>query len=942
MKRLLFRLGMALGCAVFFAETVYAQSEDEGVIEEVKTWTDSTTDHVWSYVVCENGVGIVGLELPTEEVTKEDETTVVCPILPEELTVPATIENKPVMAISGVISWDVREAFDTAYGYGDAAYDEMKVLKTLTIPATVAQIEESSFIDIQPVTVTAPFLPQMMGRERLEEVTIPDGVKFIQNNAFDWCSALTKVIIPESVIGIGNSAFAEASNLPSVTLPSKLEILGPNAFSDSGLTSVTVPGSVKWVGYNVFRGSPKLTSVTFEDGITEIGGAICAECENLTTISLPSTLKRIGVDAFRNCPKLDPLTLPPGLITLGDCALASGEDIRGLSGEEKPYYFDENNVCYESSAKTVLIAVPEVITEDGEEPYIYTIPDSVRFIQSSAFPETYAGYENEADGAIYESSEMKVLLRAPAEATAFTVPDSVRYIADAAFRNWEDGQVCSNDTLETVTIPEGVKFIGTEAFYDCIKLTEVALPSTLPVVGTNVFAGCEALKTVTLAEGTKAIEDGAFSGCSALETITIPESMELYGSETFNGCEKLTSISIPETMTVIPDGCFRDCQALEAIELPAGLVYIGMGAFQRLYKLNTLTLPEGLRWVDDSAFSECSWCTKNEILEPTDDCSEGCTGIATLRVPESVLALGGMAFAFCDHLLAVTFDGTPVTRMMDSSIFYDMSNTDGEKKGFYQSEYATEWAFAMDEFGFWDDLFMAEEGAETETFAITMITHGEGEVSGAGDYESGTEVELVATPAEGYEFTGWSGDVTSTDNPLTVTVSEADMTLFATFTYISELTFSDSTVSVTLEQAPAVEDWLKNVVHQETATVTLGEGTTVESLEAARILGIEPSVSVNGENGEVVVEAESTFEISEFVLDGPAINLTATVAVENGKLPNTLRLAGIPKVLVSDGLAEPWTKLRPQIELERVSDTEATLKLSIDASKYKFYQVIVE
>lgn len=940
MKRLLFRIGMIMGCAVFFAEAVYAQSEEEGVIEEVKEWTDSTAGHTWFYVVRENGVGIVGLQLPTEEVTKEDETTVDCPILPEVLTVPATIENKPVMAISGVISWDVTDAFYAAYG-GDAAYDEMKVLETLTIPATVAQIEES-FIDIQPVTVTAPFLTQMMGRDRLTSVTIPDGVKFIQNNAFDWCSVLEELTIPESVIGIGNSAFTGASNLTSVTLPSKLEILGPNAFSESGLTSVTVPGSVKWVGYNVFRWSPNLTSVTFEEGITEIGWAICAECENLTTVTLPSTLKRIGASAFQNCPKLDPLTLPSGLITLGDCALASGEDIRSLTAEEKPYYFDENNVCYESSAKTVLIAVPEVITEEGEEPYIYTIPDSVRFIQTSAFPETYAGYENEADGAIYESSEMKVLLRAPAEATAFTVPDSVRYIADAAFRNRENDQVDDNEYLETVTIPEGVKFIGTEAFYRCIKLTEIALPSTLPVVGTNVFAGCEALKTVTLAEGIKAIEDGAFSGCSALETITIPESMELYGSETFDGCGKLTAISIPKTMTTIPDNCFRDCQALEAIELPAGLVYIGMGAFQRLYKLNTLTLPEGLRWVDEWAFSECAWCTKNEILEPTEDedCSEGCTGIATLHVPESVLALGGMAFAYCDHLLAVTFDGTPVARMMDSPIFYDMFNNDGEKKGFYQSEYATEWAFAIDEWGFWDALFMAEEGAETETFAITVITHGEGEVSGAGDYESGTEVELVATPAEGYEFTGWRGDVTSTDNPLTVTVSEADMTLFATFTYISELTFLDPTVSVTLEQAPAVEDWLKNTILQETATVTLGEGTTVESLEEARILGIEPSVSV--ENGEVVVEAESTFEISEFVLDGPAINLTATVAVENGKLPKSLRLAGIPKVVVSNDLAKGWTKLRPQVELNRVSDTEATLKASIDASKYKFYQVIVE
>jgi len=40
-------------------------------------------------------------------------------------------------------------------------------------------------------------------------------------------------------------------------------------------------------------------------------------------------------------------------------------------------------------------------------------------------------------------------------------------------------------------------------------------------------------------------------------------------------------------------------------------------------------------------------------------------------------------------------------------------------------------------------------------------------------YDPGTSVTLTAVPDSGYEFTGWTGDNTSTDNPLTVTVNSA-------------------------------------------------------------------------------------------------------------------------------------------------------------------------
>ena len=70
----------------------------------------------------------------------------------------------------------------------------------------------------------------------------------------------------------------------------------------------------------------------------------------------------------------------------------------------------------------------------------------------------------------------------------------------------------------------------------------------------------------------------------------------------------------------------------------------------------------------------------------------------------------------------------------------------------------------------------------TPEHTVTISVNGNGNVTGAntGTYLEGTELTLTATPAEHYDFTGWTGDVTSTDNPLIVEVN-SDMNITANF-----------------------------------------------------------------------------------------------------------------------------------------------------------------
>ena len=76
-------------------------------------------------------------------------------------------------------------------------------------------------------------------------------------------------------------------------------------------------------------------------------------------------------------------------------------------------------------------------------------------------------------------------------------------------------------------------------------------------------------------------------------------------------------------------------------------------------------------------------------------------------------------------------------------------------------------------------------------YGLTLLTEGEGTISEelissgrTSEYNSGSLVRLTATPAIGYSFTGWTGDLTSTDNPLEVDINSAK-SITAVFDLIS-------------------------------------------------------------------------------------------------------------------------------------------------------------
>ena len=67
------------------------------------------------------------------------------------------------------------------------------------------------------------------------------------------------------------------------------------------------------------------------------------------------------------------------------------------------------------------------------------------------------------------------------------------------------GAFSGNKEMIQVTIPEGVRLVGAEAFKDCVALETVNLPHDLKIINKDCFNGCVSLSQIHLPYSLKKI-----------------------------------------------------------------------------------------------------------------------------------------------------------------------------------------------------------------------------------------------------------------------------------------------------------------------------------------------------------------------------------------------------------------------------------------------------
>lgn len=144
-------------------------------------------------------------------------------------------------------------------------------------------------------------------------------------------------------------------------------------------------------------------------------------------------------------------------------------------------------------------------------------------------------------------------------------------IADQAF--------CGNRAILSVHIPEGIEYIGHNAFISSDGIASIELPNSEVQVGHHAFSGIGTLENIKLSSNLKMIPENMLAGCENLSSIVIPEGVEEIGLDAFALCYKLKTVKLPSTLKKISRGVFWRCTSLEEIHLPVSLDEIGIYSF---------------------------------------------------------------------------------------------------------------------------------------------------------------------------------------------------------------------------------------------------------------------------------------------------------------------------------------------------------------------------
>ena len=473
------------------------------------------------------------------------------------------------------------------------------------------------------------------GKTAIHEITLPDGITVIKDQAFFRCESLTRINLPDSLEVIEKEAFKDCTSLfGELRIPEKITVIEDGTFS---------------------------------------------ECQNIASVVLPKNLTSIGDEAFKGLYKLREISIPESLTHVGkDAFVGFRLDSVNITNFNAWCNIEFENVHSNpmvNSGRPAIKGAELVI--NGEAATAYVMGDEVKKINNYTFAGCSSlikvvfskNLEHIGNGAFYGCISLQEAI----------LPDSLTYLGESAFSD------CTK--LSDIKIPQSITEIKSNAFSNCDSISSINIHKGISAIRESAFSGCDRISeilfdgniseweaivkeadwsknvincTLKCSDATEIINRASLGleyylnaggtldvrgiGTCTDTEIYIPEYHEgrivtNINSSAFGRNNQITKVVLPDSVVSVESYAFTDCKNLKEIIFGKGVVDIASYSFTGCTSLESIVIPDGVRYMYMSTF-------------------DSCTSMKSITLPSQLRQLSERTFSGCNSLTDIYYKGT--------------------------------------------------------------------------------------------------------------------------------------------------------------------------------------------------------------------------------------------------------------------------------------------
>ena len=242
-------------------DTASVPEEAEDSDNEIE-WVEESGDNAYEYEETPRGIKLLRF-------IDFDDTVVTIPNMINGKRV-SEVGNHAFKGCVGIEKIIVSEGIEVL---GNGVFINCKELKEVVLPGTLKRIGTTDPAGCPKILGTMTKFEGTFEYTALEEIVIPDSVKYIGEYAFSSCTKLKKVTLPEELKEIKEYTFCWCKSLQEVVFPRDLKVVGMESFEGCEmLKNVILPEGVSSIEQGAFAGCRSMESIYIPDSVNEIGG----------------------------------------------------------------------------------------------------------------------------------------------------------------------------------------------------------------------------------------------------------------------------------------------------------------------------------------------------------------------------------------------------------------------------------------------------------------------------------------------------------------------------------------------------------------------------------------------------------------------------------------------------------------------------------------------